>query len=246
MRITLVLVTKNERIGSEAILPKVPFHAVDHTIAVDAGSTDGTAEFFRQQGIPVLIQSRPGLGAAVLEARRAVRDGAMIFFHPDGNEDPCDIPKFVRYLRQGYDFIIASRMIEGARNEEDERLLRLRKWTNLGFAWIARTLWPSRNGMVTDVVNGFRAITCAAFDQLRLDSEDCTIDYQMVIRAHKEKLRILEFPTREGHRIAGETNFKSVPTGLAELKMLAREIWIGRRYATNHRGPDEPPKNPRC
>jgi hypothetical protein len=159
-----------------------------------------------------------------------VEEGAMIFFHPDGNEAPEDIPKFVQRFEQGYDFVVASRMAPGAKNEEDQNFLKPRKWTNLSLGWIARTLWPSQNGTVSDVVNGFRAITCAAFDKLQLDQLDCTIDYQMVIRAHKEKLRIAEFPTHEGLRIAGETNFKSIPTGLAELRMLGREIWIGRRY----------------
>ena len=227
---TLVIMTKNERIGAEAIFPRIPFSAVGQAIVVDAGSTDGTIEFFRQKRIPVVIQERPGLGAGVVAARRAVSDGAMIFFHPDGNEDPLDIPKFVHYLQQGYDFIVASRMIPGSRNEEDGQLFKPRKWTNLALAWIARTCWPSDGGTVGDVVNGFRAITCAAFDRLKLDRLDCTIDYQMVIRAHKEKVRICEFPTREGRRIAGETHFKSIPTGLAELRMLSREIWLGRRY----------------
>ena len=222
--------TKNERAGAEAIFGRIPLQSVDQTIVVDAGSTDGTIEFFREQGIPVVVQKRPGLGAAVLEARGAVDGGAMIFFHPDGNEDPADIPKFAQHLRAGYDFVVASRMIPGAWNEEDGHFLKPRKWTNLAFAWIARTLWPSPAGSVTDVVNGFRAITCQAFDRLRLDRLDCTIDYQMVIRAHKEKMRIGEFPTREGHRIAGETNFRSVPTGLAEVRMLAWEIFLGRRY----------------
>ncbi|MBI3665327.1 MAG: glycosyltransferase [Acidobacteria bacterium] len=230
MQITLVIMTKNERQGAEAIFPSIPFQAVDRALVVDAGSKDGTIEFFRQKGIPVVIQQRPGLGGGVLEARQAVSEGAMIFFHPDGNEAPEDIPEFVRLLRTGFDFVVASRMIPGSRNEEDGRLLKPRKWTNLGLAWIARVCWPSNNGTVTDVVNGFRAITCAAFDRLKLDRLDCTIDYQMVIRAQKEKIRICEFPTQEGRRIAGETNFKSIPTGLAELRMLSREIWLGRRY----------------
>ncbi|HYM09601.1 MAG TPA: glycosyltransferase, partial [Bryobacterales bacterium] len=203
MQTTLVLMTKNERIGSEAIFPRIPLDAVDRAIVVDAGSQDGTIEFFEQKKLPVVIQKQRGLGGAVLEARRAVEEGAMIFFHPDGNEAPEDIPKFVQRLHEGYDFVVASRMAPGARNEEDENLLKPRKWTNLSLAWIARMLWPSENGTVTDVVNGFRAITCAAFDKLRLDQLDCTIDYQMVIRAHKEKLHIAEFPTQEGLRIAG-------------------------------------------
>jgi hypothetical protein len=40
---------------------------------------------------------------------------------------------------------------------------------------------------------------------------------------------ITEFPTIEGHRIAGATHFASIPTGIAELKLVWREWKMGRR-----------------
>lgn len=203
----------------------------DQVYAIDAHSKDGTNEQFVQKGIPVYQQSVPGLGAATLQARNHCTTDAMIFFHPDGNEDYRDLPKFIDHLRLGHELVIASRMIKGSFNEDDDKVLKWRKWANLGFAFISNTLFGSRHCRVTDVVQGFRAITCEAFDRLGLDQTNCTIDYQMVIRALKLRLRIAEFPTIEGTRIAGATNFASIPTGIAELKMLWREIWLGRSFA---------------
>ena len=68
------------------------------------------------------------------------------------------------------------------------------------------------------------------YDKLKLDMSNLTIDYQMIIRALKVKLNIVEFSTKEGERLFGETNFKSIPTGIAELKMLIREIKIGCKF----------------
>ncbi|HEY9879149.1 MAG TPA: glycosyltransferase [Leptolyngbyaceae cyanobacterium] len=235
MRVALVFITKNEEVGLRSLLPLMDLALFDQVYAVDGNSVDGTYQIFADYGIPVVRQSVPGLGGATLEARHFCQADAMIFFHPDGNENYQDIPKFIEYLNLGYDFVIASRMIKGAYNEDDDKLLKFRKWANLAFALIANTLFGSRKCRVTDVVQGFRAISCQAFDRLCLDRTDCTIDYQMVIRALKARLKIAEFPTIEGHRIAGATNFASIPTGIAELKMLFREIWLEKTFLKKSR-----------
>jgi glycosyltransferase involved in cell wall biosynthesis len=228
--VSLVFITKNEEEGVRNILPKMDLSLFDQVYAIDGHSKDQTAEVLNHYGVPVIKQSIPGLGGATLEARKVCKTNAMIFFHPDGNEDYKDIPKFIDHLNLGYEFVIASRMIKGSYNEDDDKLIKHRKWANLGFALIANTLFGSRKHQVTDVVQGFRAISCDAFDRLALDQTNCTIDYQMVIRALKVRLKIAEFPTIEGHRIAGATNFASIPTGIAEVKMLLREIGLGKTF----------------
>lgn len=227
VKVSLVFITKNERGGVQTILPKMDLSLFDEVYAIDGHSSDTTRDILENYGVKVFLQSKPGLGAATLEARKHCNTDAMIFFHPDGNENFEDIPKFLDHLMLGFDFVIASRMIKGGFNEDDEKIFKFRKWANQCFAMISNTLFGSRRCHVSDVVQGFRAISCEAFDRLNLDQTNCTIDYQMVIRALKARLRIAEFPTHEGHRIAGATNFASIPTGIAELKMLLREIKLG-------------------
>ena len=89
---------------------------------------------------------------------------------------------------------------------------------------LANLLWGSARNRTTDVTNGLRGIRCAAWDALEPDSEDLTMDFQMVIRALKRGVTITEFPTREGERIAGATNFASLDTGIAELRLVLREL----------------------
>ncbi|NET31324.1 MAG: glycosyltransferase [Cyanothece sp. SIO1E1] len=230
MKFSLVFITKNEKVGLVNLLPKIDLSLFHQVYAIDAYSNDGTREIFEKYQILCINQSIPGLGGATLKARANCKTDAMVFFHPDGNEDPSDLMRFIDYLSFGYELVIASRMIEDAYNEDDDKLLKFRKWANLGFALIANTAFGSRDCQITDVVQGFRAISCSAFDRLKLDQTNCTIDYQMVIRALKARLKIREFPTIEGHRIAGATNFASIPTGIAELKMLLREFRIGNSF----------------
>jgi glycosyltransferase involved in cell wall biosynthesis len=227
MRVSLAFITRNEIAGLRAIFDQVPRDQVFEAFAVDGHSTDGTVEFFRERGIPVHPQVEKGLGAAMLEARSHARGDAIIFFHPDGNEDPGAIPTFVERLRAGSHFIVASRMIPGAWNEEDGKVLRWRKWANRGLAAMANALFARRGARTTDITNGLRAITCDAFDRMCLDARNLTMDFQMVIRALKLGMEIDEFPTREGERIGGSTNFPSVQTGLMELGLIRDELLAG-------------------
>ena len=64
MKITLVILTRNEIQGVTAVVPKILREAVDEILAVDGGSTDGTREAFESKGIRVLPQTSPGSARA--------------------------------------------------------------------------------------------------------------------------------------------------------------------------------------
>lgn len=228
MRIVLCLLTRNElaclRVVFPTIPPPGPAAGYDEVAAIDGGSTDGTLEFFREHGVDVIGQSRRGRGDAFLQAFQKIDADAYIFFSPDGNEDVADLPRFRPLLEQGADVVIGSRMMPGAVNEEDHQLLRPRKWANQGFNLAANVAFRRRGPFITDTINGFRAITRAAARRIALDALDYTIEYQMSIRALKQKLAIVEFPTHEGARVAGQTGAPSLPTGWRFLRRFVREL----------------------
>lgn len=229
MNISLILLVRNERACLEVLLPEIPRPGIeagyDQIHAVDGNSTDGSVALLKAAGIPVISQSRLGRGEAFFQAFRSVPADAFIFFSPDGNESIADLGRFRPLLEGGADIIIASRMMAGARNEEDDRLFRWRKWANNVFNFMANVFFRKSGPYITDSINGFRAITRSAVEKLDLDALDYTIEYQMTIRALKSGLAICEFPTREGARIAGKTGAPSIPTGLRFIRCLGSELW---------------------
>lgn len=229
MKITLVILTLNEIVGLKEIFDKIPFNSADEILVVDGGSTDGTIEFLKSKKIKVLFQDIKGRGEAFRVAFRNAKGDALIFFSPDGNEDPNDIPKFRPLLEQGNDIVIATRMIKGAHNEEDDQFFKWRKWVNNAFTLIANLIW-NRKKFVTDTINGYRAITKKAWDILALDGPGYTIEYQGSIRAFKKKLNIVEFITHESKRIDNGFGSPSFATGVAFLKILFYEIKIGKKW----------------
>jgi glycosyltransferase involved in cell wall biosynthesis len=227
MKTTLVILTFNEINGIKALFDKIPFHEVDEYFAVDGGSADGTIEFFKERGVLVIVQKVRGRGEAFRIAFQEARGENVVFFSPDGNEDPSDIARLLNLLDSGYDMAIASRFMKGARNEEDDRLFPWRAWANRAFTTIANLIW---RGRITDTINGYRAIKKGAFRMMRPDAPGFVIEYQMSIRAMKLGLKVAEIPTKEGKRIGGESTAKSLPTGLIFLKFLWREILIGNKF----------------
>ena len=132
--VALALIVRNESEGIRAIMPKIRLDQFDQVLAIDGNSTDDSVAQLEALGVPTFRQTERGLGAAMMEARARVTADAFIFFHPDGNEDPEALPQMANLLRKGEAFVVASRMIPGAVNEDDGKFLKWRKWANNGFA----------------------------------------------------------------------------------------------------------------
>lgn len=223
---TLVILTRNEIDGVKALIRKIPFEAVDDFFAVDYKSTDGTVEFFKKHQIPVMEQKKPGRGEAFRLAIEKSKGEFLVFFSPDGNENPADIPRLVSLLKSGNDLVIASRFTKNSRNEEDDKFLKFRAWANKAFTLAVRLFW---GGNVTDTINGYRAIKKGLFKKLNLDADGFAIEFQMTIRALKAKAKIAEIPTIEGNRIGGASTSVAIPTGLKFIYYLLRELVLGTK-----------------
>ena len=223
MKKAIVILTFNEIEALPQIFDKIPRACADETFAVDGGSKDGTREFLASKGIRVLGQERRGRGVAFRTAVAQSDAELLVFFSPDGNEDPADIPRIFEKLQEGNDMVIASRMMKGAFNEEDIHWFRLRKWVNQSFTLIANLLW-NRASYVSDTINGFRGVRRSAFDAMGPDADGFVIEYQMSIRAMKRRLKVVEIPTREGQRLGGASTAESLPTGIVFIKQLWSEL----------------------
>ena len=68
MKVTLLIPTLNEITGMKAIMPKISKDWYDQLIIADGNSTDGTIEYAKQQGYQVVLQKKPGLRNAYMEA----------------------------------------------------------------------------------------------------------------------------------------------------------------------------------
>lgn len=225
---TLVLLTLNEIQGLRALYDRIPFDAVDEVIGVDGGSTDGTVEFLREKGVRVVQQQGKGRGSALILGGQVASGDAVLFFSPDGNEDPRDIPRIVERLGQGFDLVIASRFLPGGQSDDSDDPLRIRRLGDRTFTALVNWLW--KGFRLTDVINGYRGIQRSVFQRLNLDATYYEIELQMTIRCKKLECRITELPTIEFPRVGGRTKSKMWKMGVLFTRALVREILLGRRF----------------
>ena len=95
---------------------------------VDGGSTDGTIEYAREQGYQVYVQKEPGIRQAYMEALPLVEGDVIITFSPDGNSIPELILPLIDKMKEGYDMVIVSRYLDGAKSDDDDFLTGWGNW----------------------------------------------------------------------------------------------------------------------
>jgi glycosyltransferase involved in cell wall biosynthesis len=217
----------NEIEGCRHDVPGLPLDAFDEVFAVDGGSRDGTVEYLRERGIPVFAQDTRGYNGAYISAFRRCSTDALVMYHPKGSIDPAILRKFRAHFEAGVDLVVASRLMRGAANEEDAKLLRPRKWFVHWIGLAAALLWKRDRGMIADVLHGCRGMRRDAFFAIEPLKSGVSIDLEMVVRSYRLGLRRVEFPVIEKPRMSGITHFKAWPTGKALVRYLAREL--GRR-----------------
>ena len=220
---TLVLLVLNEIDGLRQCWDQLPLDRFRRVVAVDGGSTDGSREFLTARGVPILDQPIRGRGVAFRVAAEATDTDRLVFYSPDGNEDPADIERLDDLIAGGADLAIASRFARGAVNEETS-LLRPRARVNQALTWVANRLFNESDTYVTDTINGFRAMRRRALLDMQTTVKRFPIEYQISIRAMRRRWKIAEIATEEGQRAGGESKALSWPVGMDHLKVLLTEL----------------------
>ena len=78
-------------------------------IVADNGSSDHSREIAQKLGAKVVIETQRGYGAAYLRGLKEVKGKYIIIGDADNSYDFHDIPKFLKPLKEGCDFVMGSR-----------------------------------------------------------------------------------------------------------------------------------------
>jgi glycosyltransferase involved in cell wall biosynthesis len=217
-KVSVVIPALNEAESLPFVLPRIP-RDVHEVILVDGASIDGTMEKAREllPQIRLVHQDRPGKGAALRCGFAAATGDIVVHLDADGSTDPADIPRFVAALLEGADYAKGSRFANGARSDDITPLRRLGNWA---FIMMANVLFGSR---FTDITYGYNAMWRTHHALLAPEIDGWAHEIVGNIRAHRRGLRIVEIPSVEAPRIAGEAKLRTFSAGWSILKAIVGE-----------------------
>jgi glycosyltransferase involved in cell wall biosynthesis len=238
MKTTLLVMALNEIDGMKAVMPKIDPGWVDQIVVCDGGSTDGTAEWAREQGYTVHVQQKKGFRQGYYEVWPLIEGDVVITFSPDGNSMPEKIPELVAKMRQGHDMVIASRYKDDATGEDDDIVTAFGNWL------FTKTINLLFGGSYTDVMVIFRAYKKDMIARLELD-QDANFNFRekiffcgyretsweplLSVLACKYGYDIAEIPASEPPRIGGERKLRVFNWGGVYYSQFWREFFRPRK-----------------
>jgi Glycosyl transferase family 2 len=182
-------------------------------IVADNGSEDASAELARAAGALVVHEPRRGYGSAYLAGFAAAQGEYIVMADADLTYDFDDIPRFVKELDGGADFVMGNRM----RGIKPGAMPWLHRYVgNPALSGILNLFF--RTG-VRDAHCGMRALRRDVLPRLDLRTTGMEFASEMVVRAGKESLAIEEIPIHY-HPREGESKLSSFRDGWRHLRFL--------------------------
>lgn len=167
--------------------------ALGFPVAVaDDGSRDATAERAREAGAEVLkAEKNQGKGASLARGFTWCLErgaAAVIAMDADGQHDPAELEDFFKALNAGKgDVIVGNRMAEPG------KMPFIRLSTNRFMSFIISHITRQE---IPDSQCGYRAMTKAALEKMRLRTQHFEIESEILLEAGRLGLRIASLPIR--------------------------------------------------
>jgi glycosyltransferase involved in cell wall biosynthesis len=181
-------------------------------IIVSDSSKDNSADIAKRLGARVIKHNKKGYGIALIEGLSAAQGQYLFFADCDGTYDFRELPKFIKYLEEGYDFVIGNR-----KKIENGAMPFLHRY--FGNPALSCSLRLFFNANIKDAHCGMRALTKEAFEKMELRTTGMEFASEMIIKAIKQNLRIKQVPINY-HRRIGKSKLSSFSDGWRHLRFM--------------------------
>ncbi len=169
---------------------------VDKVIVVDDFSSDKTYNIAKKSGAIVIRHKiNSGVGKSTrdgFEKALSIGSDYIITLDADGQHDPDDIPKFIKKLNMGYEFVI------GRRNLSNYPIIKRvgNFFLNVFVNFISGTLIP-------DTESGFRGYKSEALKKLHLTADRYEICDEIIFEVGRNNLKRSYVPIKSSSYIKG-------------------------------------------
>lgn len=191
-------------------------------VIADNGSNDGTSELAREleardPRMKALVLTVKGRGLALREAWLSSDADIVSYMDVDLSTDIAHLPELIAMVAErGCDVAIGTRLAKGSKTDRQLK----REITSRGYVALIRLTFPRLR--ISDAQCGFKALNRRAVEAVvpRIENRMWFFDTELLILAHKAKLKICELPVRWVED--KDTKVKIVSTALEDVRGLAR------------------------
>ena len=216
--ISVILPCRNEEEGIgiciESIEQVFEENVINGEIIVSDSSTDNSVGIAGKYNVKIVKHDKEGYGIAYLEGLKAAEGNHIFMADADGTYDFRQIPEFLKYLNQGFDFVIGNRF--KGEIETGAMPWLHRHVGNPILSFLFRVFFKSK---LRDIHCGMRAITKKGLDRLNLRTTGMEFASEMVTKAIKRKLKTKELPINYYVR-RGESKLRSFADGWRHLRFM--------------------------
>ena len=158
-------------------------------IVADNGSTDRSREIAQRLTAKVVIETQRGYGSAYLRGLKEAKGKYIIIGDADNSYDFHDIPKFLKPLKEGCDFVMGSRFSGKIHKKA-------MPWPNryIGNPLLSGMCRLFFNTRLSDIHCGMRGFTASSYRRMKLRSLGMEFATEMVVAALQIGLKIKEVP----------------------------------------------------
>ncbi len=219
-KISIVIPTLNEgrNIGKTLRGVRRVLKGYDYEIlVVDGHSTDSTVERAMALGARVVYDSS-GKGSALVKGMHEASGRLIISMDADLSNKPEELLLLIAGIKAGYDICMGSRFLVGGGTED---MPAIRKLGNKFFVTCVNLIYGSR---YTDLCYGYRSFSRKAVRELKLRERGFGIETEIGILAQKKHMKVLEVPSYEKKRVAGEGKLRTIRDGWRILDTIIKNM----------------------
>ena len=185
-------------------------------IVSDNGSNDNTIKEALKNGAIVVKEKKKGYGNTLKKAFNKAQGKYIIMADSDNTYDFLESQKFYKKLKNGYDLVIGDRYKNGKILKGATPLSH-----RLGAPILTKILSLFYHIKISDAHCGFRGITSEAYKKLYMKTEGMEFASEMIVKAGKAKLKVIEVPITLSARIEGsEAKLNTIKDGWRHLVFL--------------------------
>ena len=222
MKVSIIIPTLNEEKNLPRVLKSIKDYMKNRSekyeiIVVDGYSKDRTVEIAKKFGAKVIFDD-VGKGSALRKGMKVAKGDIIITMDADCSHQSSELGLLIEGIKAGYDVCMGSRFIQGGGTED---MPWYRKLGNKFFVFLVNLIWGMH---YSDLCYGYRSFRKSCIRKLSLREDRFGIETEIAIKAAKKKLRVLEVPSFEKERVAGEGKLKTFRDGFSILRTILREL----------------------